>query len=146
MNPKKTILLILVGIALLPAVSLVAQEEITGRLVVEQGTQGVLEGVLVLNGTEWELRTQQELFEIHLGQLGHDGTSISGLKDGAAASLTGYIYGAHIAPIVLESDGIEYRFREEDGSPLWAGTRQGQNVKNEERPSSSGRGRNRVEG
>jgi hypothetical protein len=144
MNLKKSILLLLVGITLLPAVSLFAQEEITGRLVVEQGTQGVLEGVLVLNGTEWELRTPQALFEIHLGQLGHDGTSISGLEDGAAASVTGYIYGAHISPITLEADGTEYRFRDEDGSPLWAGTRQGQNVKNEVRPTPPGLGRNRV--
>jgi len=97
------------------------EEEITGNFVVRQGQQGEVSGVLKLEKGEWYLIVGSRVYELHLGMFGHDGVTTQGLKDGSGALVKGFIYGDHVSPILIESEGITYSFRAEDGRPLWAG-------------------------
>ncbi len=101
-----------------------AVKRLTGRIVVERGDRGTLTGTLVADGDEWVLEVDGELYELHLGRFGHDGETTAGMKEGAEATVKGFIYGLHISPVALFSLGATYRFREEDGRPLWAASQQ----------------------
>ena len=113
--------MVLAILVFLPAASLSAEDDVTGRVVVERGTRGTLSGVLVPDDDEWDLQVGNDLYEIHMGQYGHGSVTTAGLKAGSQAVVNGFIYGKHISPIDLVSDGTTYRFREESGIPLWAG-------------------------
>lgn len=118
------------ALALAPAGLAFAQEaeEPTGCEVVERGVRGSLTGTLVAEGDEWQLRVAGKLYDLHLGQFGHDGATTAALKDGAEATVYGFIEGSHVSPVTLTSAGATIRFREEDGRPRWAGMRLGPNA------------------
>ena len=42
--------------------------------------------------------------------------------------MKGFIYGQHVSPITVESNGNTLRFRDENGRPLWSGMRLGPNA------------------
>ena len=92
-----------------------------------QGLGGT--GTLVPEGEEWRLQAGGKLYELHLGQFGHDGQTAAALRAGAQATVNGFISGDHISPITLETGGATLRFRAEDGRPLWGGMRLGPNAK-----------------
>jgi len=118
------------ALALVPAGFVFTQEaeDPTGREVVERGVRCSLTGTLVAEGDEWQLRVAGKLYDLHLGQLGHDGSTTAVLNDGAEATVNGFIAGSHVSPVTLTSDGATIRFREEDGRPRWAGMRLGPNA------------------
>jgi len=103
-------------------------EDPTGRQIVERGVRGSLTGTLVAEGDEWQLRVAGTLYDLHLGQLGHDGATTAALKDGAEATVNGFIAGSHVSPLTLTSGDATIRLREEDGRPRWAGMRLGPNA------------------
>jgi len=142
---RKTYAIVVLALAaiLVPAAALFAQEaeEITGRQIVEQGTVGTVAGTLVADGVEWQLQAGEKLYELHLGQFGHDGKTTAALKAGAEATVNGFIYGDHVSPITLVSGDATLRFRNQDGSPLWAGMRLGPNA--QDRPGDGAPAGNR---
>jgi hypothetical protein len=127
MRTKMIISMFMISLLLLSGATLMADadEEITGRVVVERGTVGTLTGTLAADGDEWVLMAGSRLYEIHLGQFGHDGKTTATLIEGAEAVVEGFIYGDHVSPVMMESEGLSYRFRDQDGRPLWAGMRLG---------------------
>lgn len=153
MRTTHAIIALALAATLVPAASLFAQdaEELTGRQIVEQGFRGSVTGTLVPEGEEWRLQAGGKLYELHLGQYGHDGQAAAALKAGAPATVKGFISGDHISPITLETGGTTLRFRAEDGRPLWGGMRLGPNAKDPSArdgsgASGSGWGRNRRQG
>ena len=152
MRTTHAIIALALAAIIVPAASLFAQdaEELTGREIVEQGVMGSVTGTLVPEGEEWRLQAGGKLYELHLGQYGHDGQAASALRAGAQATVNGFISGDHISPITLETGGATLRFRAEDGRPLWGGMRLGPNAKDPSEDGSgasgSGWGRNRRQG
>ena len=145
MRTTHAIFALALAVTLVPAASLFAEDAdvLTGREIVEQGVRGSVTGTLVPEGEEWRLQAGGKLYELHLGQFGHDGQTASALRAGAHATVNGFISGDHISPITLETGGTTLRFRAEDGRPLWGGMRLGPNAVN---PSGTGWGRNRRQG
>lgn len=150
MRTTHAIFALALAATLVPAASLFAEdaEKLTGREIVEQGVRGSVTGTLVPEGEEWRLQAGGKLFELHLGQYGHDGQATEALRAGAQATVNGFISGDHISPITLEMGGTTLRFRAEDGRPLWGGMRLGPNAQNPSArdgsgASGSGWGRNR---
>lgn len=96
-------------------------EEINGNYVVSYGKPGQLTGTLKEEDGEWFLVDGEKVYALHLGMLGHDEVTTAGMKEGAEASIRGFIYGSDVSPMVIVSEGKTYTFRAEDGRPLWSG-------------------------
>ncbi len=96
-------------------------DEPDGRTVAEKGIRGSVSGVLVYEKSEWYLKDGNKTYDLHLGLYGHDETKTGSLGEGDSATVEGFILENHIAPVTLVSNGKTYRFRSENGSPLWAG-------------------------
>ncbi|MBN1834778.1 MAG: hypothetical protein JW820_02945 [Spirochaetales bacterium] len=90
-----------------------------GREVARLGDVADLEGTLRYENGEWLLECAQGAYELHLGPVGHE-ADLS-FREGARASVRGFVHGAHIAPVVVVSEGTESRFWNEDRTPSWAG-------------------------
>jgi hypothetical protein len=152
MRKTYAIVALALAVTLVAATSLFAQdaEDLTGREIVEQGVRGSVSGTLVPEGEEWRLQAGARLYELHLGQFGHDGQAAAALRAGAHATVNGFISGDHISPITLETGDTTLRFRAEDGRPLWGGMRLGPNAEDPSGKGSgasgSGWGRNRRQG
>jgi len=78
-------------------------------------------GTLVSDGTEWYLETDQGTTPIHLGNSAFVESTGLALEDGDAVELEGIVEEDGIAVVTLTVRGEEFRFRGEDGRPLWAG-------------------------
>lgn len=147
MRIKRAIVVLALAAMLVPAASLLAQqaqgaEEITGRVIVERGTVGTVAGTLVADGDEWQLQVGETLYDLHLGQLGHDGETTAALKAGAQATVEGFLYGQHVSPITLVTEGTSIRFRDASGRPLWGGMQLGPYAEQRsgQRPRGDGQG------
>lgn len=163
MRNTRLIVVLALAALLVPPAALFAQEaeEPSGREIVDRGTVGRLTGTLVADGDEWQLQVDDRLYDLHLGQFGHDGKTTTTLRAGDRATVKGFIYGAHVSPITVESGGKTLRFRDENGRPLWSGMRLGPNAQDRpplnapgagaygpgaDGPRADGWGRNRTQG
>jgi len=91
----------------------------SGREVANIGVQGVLKGVMHRDKDEWYLKTDDQLYELHMGVIGHNSPDM--FKAGSAAVVTGFIYKNHVAPILVETEQRSEQFWREDRFPIWAG-------------------------
>ncbi len=122
MKKIKMIAILMIAAAVFSAAPVFAEaEEIDGRTVALKGTRGSVSGVLVYEKDEWYLDAGGKKYELHLGMPGHDGKTTASMKEGDKATVDGFILENHIAPVTLVSAGKSYSFRNEDGSPVWAG-------------------------
>lgn len=146
MRNVRAIVVLALAAMLVPAASLFAveQEELVGRDIVELGTVGTVTGTLVAEADEWQLQVGDTLYDLHLGQFGHDGETTAALEAGAEATVDGFLYGEHIAPITLTTGDTTLRFRDEEGRPLWSGMRLGPYA--EDRPAQTPRGQGQGQG
>jgi len=71
---------------------------------------------------EWYIDTEQGSYMLHLGN--HSFVTETGveLADGKQCKVEGFYSGEDIAVISITVDGKTYRFRNQDGTPLWAGS------------------------
>ncbi len=103
------------------ATALWAAESLSGRDIVERGAKVSLSGILIDEGGEWSLKVAERIYAVHLGNyqvLYPEGLA---LADGLRASVSGFLVGEDLSAVSLSVDGADYRFRGEDGTPLWAG-------------------------
>lgn len=125
-------------LALIAGVS--AWAEVSGRDVADKGVRKELTGSLVKVGDEWELKAKDGTYALHLGPLGAKAGET--LKDGAQASVTGFVDGMDVAPIRLSSGGKTLDFWGEDRVPSWSGQGRGRNrVDSDRGPAEAGRNR-----
>jgi len=68
---------------------------------------------------EWFLECEETTYELHMGPIGHEGELP--FREGTTTSVSGFVYGEHIAPIVVANQGTESRFWNENRTPSWAG-------------------------
>ena len=103
-------------------------ESLKGRDFVRLGEPGSVEGSLKRARGEWFLVAGNETYELHLGDHAHRAATGINLEEGKHAEVTGFIYAREgrdevdIAVCTILLDGTEYRFREDDGTPLWRGS------------------------
>lgn len=123
------LVLMVVAIATLVAGTVVADipavdEDPNGRIVAARGTLGSLTGTLRWERDEWYLATGNNgVYKLHLGPYGHWDEPL--FTAGVTATTEGFIYGTHIAPLTVRSEGETHRFWNTDRMPLWAGSGEG---------------------
>ncbi len=106
--------------------------ELTGRDFVELGKLTTLKGILKSDRNEWLLVSGGSSYEIHLGDHSHRAETGIRLTEGYTAHVKGFLYeqeGKDIGDIAVCSiviDNVEYRFRDDNGNPLWAGQHGGE--------------------
>ncbi len=106
-------------------------ENLKGRDFVRLGERGTVEGILRPMRGEWFLAAYDAVYELHLGDHGHRAATDINLEEGKHAEVTGFIYAreggdeADIAVCTILLGGKEYRFRDDDGAPLWRGSGSG---------------------
>lgn len=103
------------------------EARLRGRDFVRLGEFGNISGTLKPDRGEWFLQTEELLYEIHLGDHEHRAKTGIKLEEGKKGEVTGYIYAQEgseiidVAVCTIVLDGKEYRFRNDDGTPLWRG-------------------------
>lgn len=106
-------------------------QELRGRDFVRLGEFTNVSGVLKPERGEWFLVSGGDIYEIHLGDHEHRARTGISLAEGKKAAVAGFLYeqeGASakdVAVCTIAVDGREYRFREDDGTPLWRGRSSG---------------------
>jgi hypothetical protein len=93
-----------------------------GRDIVRLGQTRTLAGTLIKKGEEWELKTEDAIYEIHMGPKMYRESNGLKLTVGANAFVKGFVYENDIAVITIETEGSTVAFRDETGRPAWAGT------------------------
>ena len=101
--------------------SLLLGSDITGRKLVENGSSVTLTGVLKFEAQEWYVVNEANQYQLHFGNSEYlRGTGIE-LKEGEEITVTGFSSGFDVAVKEARIGGDTYRFRDEDGRPLWSG-------------------------
>ena len=91
-----------------------------GRDVARDGNLLDITGTLQYEDNEWYLNTGADVYEMHMGVLGHeDGLPFS---EGATAQVHGFVMPDHIAPIRVVSADQTVEFWSADRYPLWSGS------------------------
>jgi hypothetical protein len=99
-----------------------------GKDFVELGDFGTRTGKLKSEKGEWFLEVADRIYEIHLGDHTHRKNIGIQLNEGKEVTVTGFIYRQanskmiDIAVCTILDSEKEYRFREDDGTPLWRGS------------------------
>jgi len=102
-------------------------EKLKGSYFVERGELTTVRGTLRLQRGEWYLDSDDILHELHFGDQEYRARTGIRLQQGEPATVRGFLYaqeGADILDIAVcavAMDGESYRFRNDDGSPLWRG-------------------------
>ncbi len=100
----------------------IAKTNLSGKDFVRLGKMGTLTGNLMEDNEEWYLKTQNgTIHDLHFGNHDHRAKTGIKLKVGKQATVTGFIYEDNLTVCTINIDGQTYRFREDDGTPLWAG-------------------------
>lgn len=95
--------------------------DITGKDIVDKGSMVALDGTLRHESPEWYLYTEDGSYLLHFGNREYlEATGIV-LEDGIRCEIEGLVAGSDIAVISATIDGKSYAFRNDDGTPLWAG-------------------------
>ena len=82
-----------------------------------------VDGILVQNGHEWELKIDDDTYEIHLGPSAYRESKGFTMKQGDTASVTGFLYQKNIAVAEITTAGKTIVLRNSDGRPAWRGSR-----------------------
>jgi hypothetical protein len=99
--------------------------DITGKDIVDRGSMIAVAGTLRYDGLEWYLDTDDGSYLLHFGNREYlESTGIE-LEGGVSCEIEGLAEGSDIAVISATIDGNSYAFRDDDGTPLWAGRGQG---------------------
>ena len=98
-------------------------ETIKGRDYAALGKFTTLRGTLVEEGSEWGLRNDSGVYDLHLGPSDFRAAQGIVLKDGASATVRGFTHERHVAVATIETGGKSVTLRDEAGRPAWAGTR-----------------------
>lgn len=104
-----------------------AQDGQRSREIITSGVQMTLSGSLKPVGGRWFIAVENVLHEIILGHPDYIESEGVSLEEGKEVVVNGYFHAEAdeatgvMAVCTLEMDGRKYRFREDDGTPLWGG-------------------------
>ena len=97
------------------------------RKIIEEGIQVEVEGMLRKMGGGWYIAVDQVLHQMLMAPDDFRQKTGFSPQEGKQAKVTGFFYAeegemtGNIAISTITVDGKEYRFREDDGTPLWRG-------------------------
>jgi len=99
-------------------------QNLKGRDFVRLGkmTMAPLSGTLLQKGDEWGLKVGDTEYDIHMGPIGYMASKGLSLKDGAEATITGFISSTDVSVATIETGGSSIVLRDETGRPAWAGS------------------------
>lgn len=92
-----------------------------GRDIVQSGELKQLQGTLSQAGGEWFLKVGEDEYELHMGNHEYRAKINIPLETGKEATVNGFVLEKDVAVTTILIDRQLYRFREDDGKPLWAG-------------------------
>jgi hypothetical protein len=95
--------------------------KLSGRDFVSMGKLGALSGTLQEQDGEWYLRSNNESYALHIGNHTYRAETGIQLKNDVSVDVTGFIYEKDVSVSSIKMDNKEYRFRTDDGKPMWAG-------------------------
>jgi len=94
----------------------------SGRSVVERGSINTLSGTLQYDGSEWYLNTSKDKYILHFGNSSYVESTGIDLQEGESIEVRGFLSGDEIAVVAARLDSQIFAFRNENGTPLWAGS------------------------
>jgi hypothetical protein len=89
--------------------------------VVERGSINNLAGTLQHDGSEWYLKTSRNTYLLHFGNSAYVESTGIDLREGESIEVHGFLSGDEIAVVAARLSSGVFAFRNEDGTPLWAG-------------------------
>jgi hypothetical protein len=92
-----------------------------GRSVAASGQLVDLTGTLESRNAEWYLNQQGTRYLLHLGNARYVESSGIPLQEGATVRVRGFAAADEVAVVSVTVGGQRFEFREENGTPLWAG-------------------------
>jgi hypothetical protein len=92
-----------------------------GRSVAASGQLVDLAGILETQNAEWYLNQQGTRYLLHLGNARYVESSGIPLQEGATVQVRGFAAADEVAVVSVTVGGQRFEFREENGTPLWAG-------------------------
>lgn len=104
-------------------VNFAAADVLKGRDYVRLGKLGVISGTLVPDQHEWTLKAGDTVYDIHLGPSAYQEYKGLTLKQGAEATVKGFIYKNQVAVSEISTAGKTVQLRDQTGRPAWAGSR-----------------------
>jgi hypothetical protein len=138
--------ILIVTLLLVLGASLVFADSLTGRDIVEEGSFKTLQGVLTSQAAEWYLQTEQNTYQLHFGNRSYLSSTGIELADGAHCTIDGIVSDKDVAVAKATMDGKTYSFRDENGTPLWAGEGNRRNHNGYSKGQGSGNGSGRGNG
>jgi hypothetical protein len=102
--------------------------ELSGKDYVSIGKLDSLSGTLFEKDGEWYLTVEHETYDLHFGNETYRNKIGINLKAGAVVAVTGYVYEKNVSVCTITLGGKEYRFRKDDGTPMWTGQGNGRNT------------------
>ncbi|MBU0937246.1 MAG: hypothetical protein KKI09_11670 [Spirochaetes bacterium] len=140
---KLTRKVILIAALVLASFTLIAaaSSELLGRDVAENGRLSTVSGVLRYDAAEgeWYLDSGTDSWVLHLGQASLQAGEV--LKDGAAATVSAFVYEHDMAPVSVSTGGVELSVWGDDGRPSWSGRGNRRNATERVSPSGNFYGR-----
>jgi hypothetical protein len=110
--------IIFIGFLILSFTSLFG---LTGKQISEQGEIIVIEGILVYDGSEWFVRSNGELYALHLGPESYREEINLNLQEGKIISVKAFGREKDLTPLSINYEEKTFIFRDETGRPVWAG-------------------------
>lgn len=121
-------ILILTVVCLHAAVLHAASDPVLrGRDLVRLGIRETVTGTLASMEGEWFLESEDGVYELHFGDHRHRAETGVVLEEGIEATVFGFILEdapgdySDLAVCSMVINGEVFRFREDDGTPLWRG-------------------------
>lgn len=117
----KKILLITLTVIFVASMTLLFADELRGKDIIDSGKLETFQGTLKYNSPEWYLETENHTYQLHFGNREYLETSGIELRNRERVKIEGVVLGDDVVVYNATVEGKTYRFRDRDGSPLWAG-------------------------
>ncbi len=127
LGPALVAIVVLGVVAYLHSRGTTELHDLKGRDFVRLGEYQTLTGDIYPDRGEWFLQVDGAAYELHLGDHTHRERTGIRLEEGKAATVSGYVYSQRgvdfidLAVCTVQMDGEKYRFRQDDGTPMWWG-------------------------
>jgi hypothetical protein len=101
--------------------------QLAGRDFVRLGKMATVSGVLQEKDGEWYLKADRTVYAMHLGNADYLARTGIQLKASKKATVKGFVYKTDLSVCTINMDNKQFQFRQDDGTPLWAGNGNGRN-------------------